>query len=139
MLYLVNNIKINEDKPFDTKLPVVLSEPCLAQVFFRSGTFYTQEVTFDFEPLNAIRNEFTQCISWNHQDWSADVSDANYQDYVDCTVTPMHASRCVVAVTNEELKDCDDDLKQAIFEQLMHCLPVTFIYRMPKAKDIILD
>jgi hypothetical protein len=127
---LVSNIKINGGEKYKTKLPARFTDKHMSQIYLRSEIFYQQDVTYDIETLDLSQYELTDYCGSVWQHWSADIADDIYDEYFDCEVTPMYQSTAVVFIDKNDLKDCDDDLKQAVFEKLLDSLPITFVYHI---------
>ena len=127
MTYLVQNIQFNKNEQIVVNIPAIYCVPCLAQVYLRSWLFFNADVSFDFEQVNFIKSEVTK-FTCDDTQWSADLVDTKYDSTIAHEVLPLHASRCVVYIEQQDLEACDCDLKQAIFEQLMQHLQVDFIY-----------
>lgn len=128
MIYLVRNIQFNNNKEYTTNIPVQYMLPCLAQLYLRSHIFFNIDLSFDVEAVNSITSDVTR-FTCDDTQWSADIVDTKYETTCEHSVLPLHASRCVVYIEQQDLEVCDGNLHQAVFEQLMQHLQVDFYYK----------
>lgn len=136
-VYFVDNIVINHGEPLEVSMPVIYDSIPIAQVLFRSYVC-DFDFSFDYKELRLYDTHVTDYIEkWQAFDY--DLIDSNFEEKHGILssmykVTPMHASRCVVELTDSDLDqvhhmlDVEDPIEQLIYEKLCHCLPITFIF-----------
>lgn len=135
--YLVQNIKINDDKPIDVTMATIYESNPLAQVIFRSYVC-DFEFSFDHVLLDETKRHVTEYVDkWQQFDY-----DLIYRDYEEnhnlpmqqYEIIPLHASRCVVELTDDDISQYDEEdeidiIEQCIYEKLIHCLPISFVFK----------
>ena len=129
-LMLVRNIKFNDNKPFEFKVPAVYCYESLIQPYVRSAVFYNIELTFDYEELDFANNDFITDITDKYQQFDINIVDDSAKlDKLNFLIEVLHQSTVVIELLETDLNDlqyCDNDMHQIVFEKLMSVLPVTF-------------
>ena len=126
--YLVKNIAVNNNEAYELDLPLAFSEyGYVSKPYLRTDAFHRREVTFDFEQIDMINRHTTE--NHNDQPCIPDLIDYEYyHDYQRVQVLPMPKTSAVVFLNDSELVPIyDNDVNQAIFEQLLDHLQLDFL------------
>lgn len=137
MYYLLSNIKIPN---FDTDIPDVLAvSKHTVKPYLRAKTFLFHTVDYDYEEFkfsdDAWQNDFTSTTSEQQMDFNFDP--ANYTIYKGLAaktykVKAAYPNMLVVYISDQQLKDADNELDIAIYDVLNSYLPIYFIYSYAK-------
>ena len=127
---LVKNIKVNNNEPFEMKLPVVHSGfGGVAKNYIRTFAFHFTDVTYDFEEVPAshwLYHTETEVIQPCYPDL-IDNQDYYHKEFVSAKVLPMPQTSMLLWITDQDLADVFEyGMEQAVFEKLMMYLPVDF-------------
>lgn len=131
MKLLVTNIRFNNNKEFEMKLPAVYADSSwLTAPYIRTYAFECIELDYDLRILPSNGNYTTEVNQI--QPWDLDIIDVSkeqnvYDKYINIKVTPLVKSSIVVFVSDTSLKDFHNDIEQAVYNQLTFQLQADFL------------
>ena len=133
--YVVSNITINNNKEYETKLPIEYCESSwLAKIYLRTELFNKLKIDYVVTELPYKNYQTLNTADYNaEQPYDINIYDActagfrEYKETVDTQVFLAYSSSIVLSITDKEIVDAAT-LEQAAFEQLLYKLPVDFCY-----------
>lgn len=150
MNYLVKNIRINNNEPFEMVLPVdIIEDGYLAKLYLRTYLFDYLSILFETEHYPPVKENADSSIIVQHHTQLETIQPTNsclldsfmieYErtksDGLTVSCLPMYADKFVVNISGQELADCDGVLTIAAYQKLAEYLPIDFIYgQLPRYK-----
>lgn len=102
--------------------------------YIRSILFYNFEMTYDFQLIKEL--PVPAAFQFGYPTY-ADLADHKYADYKPATVSIEVPIMHLCTLCADDIMFAGNDVEQAIFENLMHNLPIDVIYYT--VTDLILD
>ena len=130
MKVMIENITINDGKPYVVEVPKVLAfSRELIAPYLRTHVVHFQEITFSMRELDYATSNDTATNGYQSFDCEL-IGEENYADneVVKFTVTPMHMNKMVVWLSDDDLECCDCDEHQACFNCIFDHLKIDFEY-----------